>query len=211
MFKKVNMINKLVSLFIFIIILIVLKINVLVFLPAILTLILVLTSFNKRNLFISLAFLLLSFFIPNILYLNVLYKALILLFFIFALENSLTADEKRNFYAYLNKSKFIDNKKIIDRCYKEDLSNTIEFENSLIYKYVSNKEEKKSYKNYLKHEKEKKLISETKYKYLLNKLRYGNFHDKIKETRYRFVWTNDDNTYIAIFIFGFLLSLLTRI
>lgn len=210
MFKRVNLLNKLISLLIFFLILIILKANTLVFLPAILTLTLILTNINKRNLIIALIFLFLSFFISNNMQLIIIYRVLIFIFFALALENSLTGADKRNFYSYLYNKKLIDNKAVIDRCYREDLNNTIEFDNSLLYKYINNKNEKIAYKKYLKQEKEKKLKRETKYKYLLDKLRYGSYHDKCKTTAYRFKWTNSDNLYIAIFIFGFLLSLVTR-
>lgn len=210
MFNKITYINKLISLIIMFIILLLLYKTTTMFLPALLLLFVAFVSDKTINILISLAFFFVSFILINNVYLVIAYKILLFLFFIVVLESMLNCDERRYIYGYLRNFKLIDTERMINRCYKDDLMNTIEFDNSLIYKYAMDGAEKRRYKLYLKEESAKKLKQESNYKYIIDRIRYGNYHDKQKEIIVKSVWTNEDNIYLAVFIFGFILSMIFR-
>ncbi len=210
MFNKISFINKVISVIILFIILLILPSNQMMFLPSLLVLIVAFVTGNNRNIIISTLFFLISFILPNSFIVIVIYKIILFIFFLITIENALSSEEKRYIYSFVNNNRLLDKQKLIGRCYKNELMDTIEFDNSLIYKYALDKNERKKYKMYLKEEAVKKLKYESNYKYIVDRLRFGSYHEKVKETVVKSVWTNEDNIYFAVFVFALLLSLFMR-
>lgn len=211
MFKKLSFVNKIISLFFMLFILLLIPASSYLFIPALLLVVAAFVSKRKKHMIVALLFLLVTFVLPNMALSMNLYKIILFIVFALFIESTMLADERRFVFSFITNRKLIDNDRIISRYYSNELMSDIEFDNSLIYKYAVDNDEKRKYRLYLKEESVKILKQEANYKYLVDKIRFGTYNDKRKNTVVKTQWTEDDNLYLALFIFAFIVAILLRI
>lgn len=200
MFRKINIYNKLICLILFALSLLLLRKYDFYFIPIILVFVMSLIHQKNKYIFTSLAIFIIYLIIPYSLIFFIISKIILFIVYALILDESLSIREKNYLYNFLNGKKIVDEKKVIERCYKEKIIDDIDFENSLVYKYAIDRDEFKRNSQILKENKKLKLNEELRYKYLIDRIRFGN-NDKKAKSKLRIIWTNYDNIFLAVNLF----------
>ncbi len=178
MFKDISFYNKIISLILLVIALVLVQ-NYSVFL-LICGLVLVLAFINKKIglLIVNIINFALVYFLGSDPTLFVVFKFILPIIYIFVIEDSLYIVEKRFLYDslfYRNRSKVKDymKKYYWDKCYEKNMGNLDQ-----VTKYLDNSRDVRKFKGYIEDEAYDKTKKDINRKYLIDKIRYDRYFTK---------------------------------